>query len=169
MIASHHFFCSWFLECLSIGCWITWINSLIFWSPLSYCPCVFLLYCLGGLTFHVCILLTFHVFSYYVLKIAQICVWVLCLFLGHCFLFHGCILFFYSSEDWLGGGLESWWAVVFVCLFVLSCIDYSSELFLFFLLFWFFMLNIYLRYLEIFSYLFIFKSEAQKSGRKFCG
>lgn len=49
MIASHHFFCSWFLECLSIGCWITWINSLIFWSPLSYCPCVFLLYCLGGL------------------------------------------------------------------------------------------------------------------------
>lgn len=105
MIASHHFFCSWFLECLSIGCWITWINSLIFWSPLSYCPCVFLLYCLGGLTFHVCILLTFHVFSYYVLKIAQICVWVLCLFLGHCFLFHGCILFFYSSEDWLGGWL----------------------------------------------------------------
>ena len=42
MIASCHFFCSQFLECLSIGCWITWINPLIFWSPLSYCPCVYL-------------------------------------------------------------------------------------------------------------------------------
>ena len=56
------------------------------------------------------------------LKIAQIYVWVLCsfffFFFCHCFLLHGCIMFFYSSEDW------GWWAwsageqcFSFVCFF----------------------------------------------------
>ena len=55
-----------------------------------------------------------------------------------------------------GGGEQC-----FVCLFVcfVSCIACSSEL-LFSVVLVSFMLNTFLRYLEIFSYLFIFKSEA---------
>lgn len=40
MIPFHHFFWSLFLEYLSVECWITWMDSLIFWAPLSSCPCV---------------------------------------------------------------------------------------------------------------------------------
>lgn len=37
--------CSHFLDHQSVGCWTTWMDSLIFWSPLSCCPflCLFVL------------------------------------------------------------------------------------------------------------------------------
>ena len=174
MIASRHFFCSQFLECLSIGCWITWINPLIFWSPLSYCPCVYLFALLSSRFDFSC----FHsvdfscLFLLFFKKLLRYMCGFFALFFFFFFLPPFLVTWLYHVllQLWRLGvvGLESWWAVFFVCLFF-SCIAYSSELFLFFLLFWLFMLNIFLRYLEIFGYLFIFKSETQKSGRKFCG
>ena len=122
MIASCQFFCSQFLECLSIGCWITWINSLVFWSPLSYCPCVYLFALLSSRFDFSC----FHsvdfscLFLLFFKKLLRsMCGFFALFFFFFChqFMLHGCIMFFYSSEDWWGVGLESWWAVFFVCLF----------------------------------------------------
>lgn len=122
MIASRHFFCSQFLECLSIGCWITWINPLIFWSPLSYCPCVYLFAllssrfdfsCFHSVDFSCLFLLFFKKLLRYMCGF-----FALFFFFCHRFLLHGCIMFFYSSEDW------GWWAwrageqcFSFVCFF----------------------------------------------------
>ena len=172
MIASRQFFCSQFLECLSIECWITWINSLVFWSPLSYCPCVYLFALLSSRFDFSC----FHSvdFSCLFLIFFKKLLRSMCGFFALFFFFfatNSCYMAVSCSFTALKiGGGWAWRAgeqcFLFVCFF-LHCLFFWA--FSFFLLFWLFTLNIFLRYLEIFSYLFIFKSETQKSGRKFCG
>lgn len=78
MIASHHFFCCHFLECLSIGCWTTWIDSLIFWPPLFNCPsfCLFILH-RNRLQLYIPIfLLSFHFLLFFKL-LTDLCVCLL--------------------------------------------------------------------------------------------
>lgn len=154
--------------CLSIGCWITWINSLIFWSPLSYCPCVFFALlsrrfdfsCLHSVDFSCLFLLCFKVCS-------DLCVSYH--FFGPLFLvpwlYPVLLQLWRLAGGWLGELVSSGFRL-FICSF-LHCLFFWA--FSFFSVVLIFVLNIFLRYLEIFSYLFIFKSEAQKSSRKFCG
>ena len=158
MIASCQFFCSQFLECLSIGCWITWINSLVFWSPLSYCPCVYLFALLSSRFDFSC----FHSvdFSCLFLLFFKKLLRSMCGFFALFFFLppiHATWLYHVLLQLWrlVGGGLGELVSSVF-CLFVFSCIAYSSELFLFFCCFdfsrWTFSLGIW-RSSAICSYL----------------
>lgn len=156
MIPFHHFFWSHFLEYLSVECWITWMDSLIFWAPLSSCPCV----CLFALLSRSFI---FQPFCWVFISALPV-------------LFNYQDLFVCSFAFFIPLFLVSWLYCVLIKLkgywvwdedgkivsnFFFFCFACSSELLVSIVLVSF-RLGSFLKYLEIFSCLFIFESEVSE-------
>lgn len=161
MVTSHHFVCSQFLECLSVRYWITWINSLIFWSPLSYCPCVYLFALLSRRFIFQPVYWAFISSLTIFFLTAKIYVCVLCLFMP---LFLVSWLYYVLLQLWEWGG--RWW-IVFVCFVLFPALPVLLSFF--FLLLWF--LSRWTLSLGIWRSLAIYFSlrvKHQKSDRESC-